>query len=106
MGPEGFRRIALALAGVVEGAHMGHPDFRVSGRIFATLAAVKQGYGSIEAHPEVFAPEAGAWGRSGCTRVDLAPADDEAVGEALTLARQHVARKADPKRPRTRPATN
>ena len=96
----GFRRIALALDGAVEGAHMGHPDFRIDKRIFASLhhedqfGMVKltpdQQASFIEDHPNAFAPEAGAWGRSGCTRVILKAATEEAAGEALTLAWQNT----------------
>jgi hypothetical protein len=96
MTAQGFRRIALALDGVIEGAHMGHPDFRVDKRIFASLhhenqfGMVKltpdQQASFIEDHPTAFAPEAGAWGRSGCTRVILKAVDEDALGEALTLA--------------------
>lgn len=91
-----FRRIALALDGAVEGAHMGHPDFRVDKRIFASLhhedqfGMVKltpnQQASFIEDHPTAFAPEAGAWGRSGCTRVILEAVTEDALGEVLTLA--------------------
>jgi hypothetical protein len=88
--------MALALEGASEGAHMGHPDFRVDRRIFASLHSDDQ-FGMVkltpdqqslllEDHPEMFVPEAGAWGRSGCTRVILKAAAEEAVGEALTLA--------------------
>jgi YjbR len=94
--PDQFRRIALALEGAVEGAHMSHPDFRVNNRIFASLHSKDQ-FGMvkltpeqqselIENHPDMFEPESGAWGRSGCTRVKLKLADEEAVGEAMTLA--------------------
>jgi hypothetical protein len=95
-----FRRIALGMSEAVEGAHMGHPDFRVRNRIFATLHAdMRSGMVSltpeqqqrvIEEHPQMFAPEAGAWGRQGCTRVTLAAADDDTVGEAMTLAWRNV----------------
>ena len=91
-----FRHIALELAGAIEGAHMGHPDFRVDKRIFASLhhedqfGMVKltpdQQAAFIEDHPQAFAPEAGAWGRSGCTRVILKAVTEDALGEALTLA--------------------
>lgn len=91
-----FRRIALALDGAIEGAHMGHPDFRVDKRIFASLhdgnqtGMVKltpdEQASFIHDHPGAFAPEAGAWGRAGCTRVTLAAADEDTLGEALTLA--------------------
>ncbi len=103
-----FRRIALGLEGAVEGAHMGHPDFRVNGRIFATLHAdnkagmVKlspdQQHRFVTEAPASFAPESGAWGRQGCTRVLLRAADEETVGEAMTLAWRNEASK----RPTTR----
>ena len=98
-----FRRMALALDGVSEGAHLGHPDFRADGRIFATLRH-DRGFAVAVLTPEQqqrllktaagFTPEAGAWGRNGCTRIELAFADEEVVGEALTLARQLAALKA------------
>jgi hypothetical protein len=94
-----FRRMALALNGAIESAHMGHPDFRANGRIFATLHGDML-FGMVKLSPEqqkdfmrrdkAFAPENGAWGRQGCTRVTLADADEENVGEALTLARRNV----------------
>ena len=89
-----FRRIALGMQGAVEGAHMGHPDFRVSNRIFASLhhdlkfgmvkLTPEQQAEFMRAHPDVFEPESGAWGRAVCTKVRLASADEETVGEALT----------------------
>jgi hypothetical protein len=97
-----FRRIALTLEGAWEGAHMGHPDFRIDKRIFASLhpgnecGMVKltpdQQAAFIEDHPQVFSPEAGAWGRSGCTRVVLASIDEDTLGEALTLAWRNTKR--------------
>src|SRR5687767_14572175 len=91
-----FRRIALALEGAWEGAHMGHPDFRIDKRIFATLhpdnkcgmvrLTPDQQAAFIEDHPKAFSPEAGAWGRSGCTRVVLTAIDEDTLGDALTLA--------------------
>jgi hypothetical protein len=107
MKAEAFRRIALGMADAVEGAHMGHPDFRVNGRIFATLHADKQ-HGMVKLtpeqqqqfvrdHPATFAPEHGAWGRQGCTRVRLTGADEETLGEAMTLAwRNHAAARERP----------
>jgi hypothetical protein len=93
-----FRRLALGLEGVVEASHMDHPDFRVGGKIFATLhPGLKKGMVSlspdeqvrfIEDAPTMFEPVAGAWGRGGATSVILAAADEETVGEALTLAWQ------------------
>ena len=90
-----FRRIALGMDGAIESAHMGHPDFRANGKIFATLQGNDRGMVKltpdqqrkfIADYPEAFLPESGAWGRQGCTRVLLAAADAEAVGEAMTLA--------------------
>ena len=99
-----FRRIALGLRGAVEKEHMGHPDFRANGRIFATLHAdMKSGMVKLtpdeqttfmHAHPDAFAPEAGAWGRSGCTRVRLEAVDEETLGEAMTLAWTHTGASA------------
>ena len=100
---EDFRRIALGLHDTIESAHMGHPDFRHGGRIFATLHADMQ-WGMVyltpdqqadmlRAHPGAFTPEPGAWGRNGCTAVKLAAANDELLGEVLTLAKRHVAAK-------------
>jgi hypothetical protein len=96
-----FRRIALGLDGSIEGAHMGHPDFRANGRIFATLhhdrlsGMVKltpdQQRLLVRDHPESFNPEAGAWGRDGCTAIQLATVDEDTLGEALTLAWQNSA---------------
>ena len=99
MTPNGFRRIVLALAGAVEGSHMGHPDFRAAnGRIFASLHGDPQRGMAvltpadqrrfIAEAPEVFQPAAGAWGEMGCTLVHLRHANEEHVGEAVTLALQ------------------
>ena len=100
MNAQRFRHIALALDGAIEGAHMGHPDFRIDKRIFASLhhenqfGMVKltpdQQAAFIEDHPDAFTPETGAWGRSGCTRVILKAVTEDALGEALTLAWQNT----------------
>ena len=98
MTPKDFRQIALGMQGAFEAAHMGHPDFRANGRIFATIAPDAQ-WGMVKlspdqqaefvrAEPETFVPAAGAWGRSGCTMVQLATADGDTLGEAMTLAWQ------------------
>jgi len=92
-----FRRIALSLEGAEEGSHMGQADFRVGGRIFATLAAQAQGYGNlmltpeqqaafVEELPEVFVPIAGGWGRNGATHVRLAAANEDLLAGALRVA--------------------
>lgn len=100
MTADDFRKMALAMKGVVEGAHQGHPDFRVHGKVIASLhksgeramvaLTPEQQADLMREHPSVFTPEAGAWGLKGCTRVHLAAADDDTLGLALTLARQRV----------------
>jgi hypothetical protein len=100
------------MKGAIESAHMGHPDFRVEGRIFATLHADDE-WGMVKLAPDqqaefisryrtAFAPEKGAWGRQGCTAVRLGAVDEDVLGEALTLAWRHAAQKrpARTKRPR------
>ena len=92
-----FRRIALSLEGAEEGSHMGSPDFRVGGRIFATLASQSQGYGNlmitpqqqaefVAEQPEVFVPIAGGWGRMGMTHIRLAAANEDMLAGALRTA--------------------
>jgi hypothetical protein len=92
-----FRRIALSLEGAEKGSHMGQPDFRVGGRIFATLASASQGYGNVkltpeqraalvEEMPEVFVPIPGGWGRMGMTHVRLAAASEDVLAGALQAA--------------------
>jgi hypothetical protein len=92
-----FRRIALSLEGAEEGSHMGAPDFRVGGRIFATLASQDQGYGNlmlapqqqadfIGELPEVFLPIPGGWGRMGMTHIRLAQANEDVLTGALRTA--------------------
>lgn len=112
MTASGFRKIALALTGAIESAHMGHPDFRVGGRIFATLRkglkfgmvvlTPEQQQELLRDHAGSFAPESGAWGRAGCTKVDLALVDAETLGHALTLARQNAVERNAAKRPQAR----
>ena len=97
MNANDFRRIALSLEGAEEGSHFGAVDFRVGGRIFATLASVKQGYGNIkltleqqaafvEELPDVFLPIPGGWRRMGMTHVRLAAANEDVLGGALRTA--------------------
>ncbi len=92
-----FRRIALSLEGAEEGSHFGAADFRVGGRIFATLAAEKQGYGNlmltpeqqaefVAGAPEMFLPIPGGWGRNGATHVRLAAANEDVLLGALRTA--------------------
>src|SRR5207302_10677674 len=97
MTPADFRRIALSLEGAEEGSHMGSPDFRVGGRVFATLAAQAQGYGNLMLAPEqqaafvtdapdVFIPVHGGWGRNGATHLKLLAANEDLVHGALQTA--------------------
>jgi len=106
--PDDFRRLALALPEAVESEHMGHPDFRVRKKIFATLWP-DDGYGVVKLTPEqqtvvthaapaMFAPVPGGWGRGGSTRVLLAAAAQSEVKRALAMAWRNKAPKtlADP----------
>ena len=97
MNAEDFRRIALSLEGAEERSHMGAPDFRVGGRIFATLASQSQGYGNlmltpdqqaafVAEAPEVFVPIAGGWGRMGMTHIRLSAANQDVLAGALRTA--------------------
>ena len=92
-----FRRLALRLPGAIEAAHMGHPDFRVGGKIFATLGYPKSDFAMVQltpeqqelfvkAEPKSFTPVPGGWGRNGSTHVLLKTAKKSAVREALTVA--------------------
>ena len=93
-----FRRLALSLPGVSEGSHMGHADFRVGGRIFATLGYPDRACATVllspadqdllvRHHPKAFAPAPGAWGTKGSTIVVLRTASRLAVRTALESAR-------------------
>jgi hypothetical protein len=97
MNADDFRRLALSLEGAEESSHMGAPDFRVGGRIFATLASQSQGYGNlmltpeqqrafVEELPEVFLPIPGGWGRMGSTHIRLAAATEDVLAGALHTA--------------------
>src|SRR5580704_10208823 len=97
MNAEDFRRIALSLKGAEEGSHMGSPDFRVGGRIFATLASQDKGYGNIKLTPEqqadfvdelpeIFVPIKGGWGRIGMTHVVLKKVTEDVLAGALRTA--------------------
>jgi hypothetical protein len=109
----GFRRIALALEGAVEGAHHGHADFRVGGRVFATLGYPDASHGMVGLTPEQqrthvrehgrrFLPVKGKWGENGATLVHLRSVDEETLGEALTLAWQNaIAKNTKPRRTRS-----
>ena len=102
MTPNEFRELALSFPEVTESAHMRHPDFRVGGRIFATLeypnkdsAMVKLPHDEqrefMRSNPDVFQPAKGAWGRQGSTIVYLPAATTDIVREALTAASRNTA---------------
>jgi hypothetical protein len=104
MTPNNFRELALSLPEAIESAHMHHPDFRVGGRIFATLgypndgsAMVKLSPGEqkefVHTSPAVFTPAKGAWGRQGSTIINLPSATIDIVREALTAAWRNAAPK-------------
>jgi hypothetical protein len=98
-----FRDLALSLPETTEAAHMGHPDFRVRGRIFATLGP-DEAWGMakltpeqqalfVRSEPKVFQPVNGAWGRRGCTYVRLEVATEPSVRQALVAAWRNTAPK-------------
>lgn len=110
MSSKRFRRTALNLPGVIEGSHQGHTDFRVNGRIFATLGYPDENWGMVklspeqqsmlvEAEPEIFRPVPGGWGKRGSTNVRLAVADQATLQSALTLAWTNIAPKSFSKKP-------
>ena len=95
--PDEFRRIALSFAGAEEKGHAGHPDFRVKGKVFATLGYPDSAWGMVRLMPEqqedfiAMAPEAfraanGAWGRQGSTLVRLDAVDEDVLEHGLTAA--------------------
>jgi hypothetical protein len=105
MTQDDFRRIALSMPEAIESSHMGHPDFRVAGKIFATLGYPDGAFGMVKLRPEqqemlvaalpaVFAPVTGGWGRRGSTNVRLATADTPAIESALITAWRNIAPKA------------
>jgi hypothetical protein len=97
MTPAQFRQLALRLPEVSEKAHMSHPDFRVGGKIFATLGYPDDEHGMvvlpseeqaklIRADPKTFAPAKGAWGKRGSTTVKLERIDQQTLRSAIELA--------------------
>ena len=102
MTPQGFRRLALSMPEASEGGHMGHPDFRLGGKIFATLCYPDESWGMVKltpdqqeafvsAEPAVFVPVKGGWGRRGATNVRLRPAKTASLRVALAAAWRNVA---------------
>jgi hypothetical protein len=104
MTANGFRKMALSLPETTESIHMNHPDFRVSGKVFATLGypdkfwgmvklTPKQQAAFVEAEPESFVPVKGAWGRKGATNVHLRAATPSMMRKALEAAWANTAPK-------------
>jgi hypothetical protein len=100
-----FRRVALSMPEASESAHMAHPDFRVGGKIFATLGYPDQDHGMVilppeeqarlvRVHPDTFSAAKGAWGRSGSTSVRLDAVDESTLRRVMEIAW----RKRAPKR--------
>ncbi len=107
MTPAGFRRLALSMFAAVEGSHMGHADFRVGGKVFASLPPSRKNEPRtrlgmvrlpadlqarlVRNRPDVFTPAAGAWGRQGCTYVRLGKVDSPTLRTAVAAAWRNVA---------------
>ncbi len=105
MNAAALRKLALALPEAEESAHMGHPDFRVRGKIFATLGAPDASFGMVKLPPEqqegfvdkwpkVYVPVKGGWGKGGATNVRLAAATAATLRPALEVAWRNVAPRA------------
>lgn len=98
-----FRSIALGFPETEERSHMGHPDFRVGGKIYATIApdgdrgmaklTAEQQEFFLRTEPKVFEPASGAWGRRGATMIRLDSADENSVRQALNAAWRNTAPK-------------
>ncbi len=97
MSPEDFARLALSLPETLQGAHLGTTDFRVGGKIFATMGHPDADWAMVkltpdqqavlcEAEPEIFRPVKGGWGLKGATNVRIETADEVSVTGALRLA--------------------
>lgn len=100
--PADFRRFALALPQTEQRRHMNHPDFRVAGKIFATVGYPDKTRGMVkftpaqqeefcQSYPAAFSPVTGAWGRKGCTSVLLAKASKAALKKAILAAWRNYA---------------
>jgi hypothetical protein len=101
MNADDFRKLALFLPGAIESSHMNHPDFRIGGKIFASLGAPDDTWGMVKLSPEQqqqfvaadaesFLPCNGAWGKRGCTNVRLASAKKSLVKASLELAAENI----------------
>ena len=103
-----FREIALSFPETEERSHMDHPDFRVGGKIFATLGYPDESHGMaaltptqqqdfLRMEPFCFKPAAGKWGDGGATIITLADADEDSVRQALSLAWHNTVPKKQPR---------
>ena len=110
-----FRRIALSFPDTEESSHMGSPDFRVGGRIFATLATEAKGYGNlmltptqqadfVAEAPDLFLPIPGGWGKQGMTHIRLSQATELTLTAALQTAYKLRQEKNQPRRRTRKPA--
>jgi hypothetical protein len=97
-----FRRLALSLPDAEERDHMDHPDFRVCGKIFATLGYPEKGWGMVKLtaeqqhyfakdYPQMFVAVKGSWGRRGATSVNLKTAEKEILSKAIKAAWRNTA---------------
>jgi hypothetical protein len=104
MTPADFRRLALRFPEAEESAHMNHPDFRVAGKIFATLGYPDNEHGMVVLPPDeqerfvrasakAFAPAKGAWGKRGSTTVRLEAVDKATLKRAMEIAWRNKAPK-------------
>ena|SRR5215475_3886711 len=104
MTAQDFRRVALSLPEATENSHMDHPDFRVGGKIFASLGYPNKLRGMVKLppeqqksfsreYPDAFTPVKGGWGRNGATQVDLENVDESTLRRAMRSAYQNVASK-------------
>ena len=111
-----FRKLVLSFPGAEERAHHRHPDFRVAGRIFATLGYPDQTRGMVQLtpeqqaelihdHPLVFSPAAGKWGQNGSTIANLPKATKTVLQEAIEAAYKNAVRR-NAKRTRTKATSN
>jgi hypothetical protein len=102
MTTDGFRRLALKLPESSESSHMNHPDFRVSGKVFASLGYPDSKWGMLKLtadqqrsyvsqHPKIFVPVSGGWGRRGATNIRLRHATATILGPAMELAWSNTA---------------
>jgi hypothetical protein len=112
--PDEFRKLALRLPETVEQQHQGHPDFRVAGKVFATLGWPDTAWGMVKlpieeqktrvaTQPEVFEPAPGAWGQRGSTKIRLAAAKIDLIEQVLRVAWGNAAPKPNTEKSHAKP---